>query len=119
MKLYWTLKSIPELAPLSPPDRDRVWSACFLKSLRYWQTWIGMLLIPIWGSGPAWALRTLLVWNGMNASVAYLVTIPIFGVGFLLGIVVARHIIVAQIRPYLRAYLAQLPPAPRQDTDVH
>jgi len=76
------------------------------------------VLIPVCVVALPFAFRTLLVWNGMNISVAHMVATPIFIVGLLLTRVVARHIIVAQIRPYLQAYLAQLTPAPRQDADV-
>jgi hypothetical protein len=31
MKLYWTLKAVPELADLTPAERRRVWRAAWFK----------------------------------------------------------------------------------------
>jgi hypothetical protein len=31
MKVYWTLKSVPELADLTPAERRRVWRAAWFK----------------------------------------------------------------------------------------
>ena len=41
MKIYFTLKSIPELSDLSRKERRRLWSRHAYKSFRHWQTWIG------------------------------------------------------------------------------
>jgi len=32
MRVYWSLKSVPELADLSPADRRRVWRAAWHES---------------------------------------------------------------------------------------
>lgn len=106
MKLYWTVESIPELAPLAPPDRTRIWQACGPRSFTHWQTWMGIVLMLIGCYAPAWVLLKLLVWNGVNDSVATVVTLPIVAVSYLVGIVLLRQIIIAQTRPYIRAYIA-------------
>ena len=55
MKIYWSLKSIPELADLSKDERRRVWKAMTGKSFmsipepfRHWQFWAVLLgTVPI------------------------------------------------------------------------
>ncbi len=104
MKVYWTLESIPELAPLPPPERGRVWNVCVSRSFTHWQPWGGILLLFICTYAPAWTLYTLLVGHGVRALVAFLVTTPLAAGGFLLGVGVLRQIIIPRIRPCLRAY---------------
>ena len=43
MPIYWTLKSIPELAALPPTDRRRAWRRAYGKLFRRWQTWVGLI----------------------------------------------------------------------------
>ena len=39
MKIYFTLKNIPELHGLDRHTRGRAWRACVSKTFRHWQTW--------------------------------------------------------------------------------
>jgi hypothetical protein len=45
MKIYWTLKSIPELSGLPSGERGRVWRAAHWKMMRHghWQYWAGLV----------------------------------------------------------------------------
>lgn len=45
MKIYWTLKSIPELAGLTACERKRRWHSAYKSVFRHWQTWSGVLLL--------------------------------------------------------------------------
>ena len=51
MQIYWSHKSIPELAGLPPDERHRVGRAGFWKAHRHWQVWVAVasfgVLIPI------------------------------------------------------------------------
>lgn len=47
MKIYWTLKSIPELKNLSPGDRGRRWQSAYKSAFRHWQTWGGLVICGI------------------------------------------------------------------------
>ena len=51
MQIYWSHKSIPELAGLPPDERHRVARAGFWKAHRHWQVWVAVagfgVLIPI------------------------------------------------------------------------
>jgi hypothetical protein len=43
MKLYWSSKDIPELAPLSPRQRQQAWKVCYRNyAFKYWQTWVSI-----------------------------------------------------------------------------
>ncbi|WP_045048142.1 hypothetical protein [Rouxiella chamberiensis] len=44
MKIYWTLKSIPELADLSPRERGSRWRSAYKSAFRQWETWCGIAL---------------------------------------------------------------------------
>ena len=43
MPIYWTLKSIPELAQLSSAELDQAWLRVYRKMFRHWQTWAGLV----------------------------------------------------------------------------
>jgi hypothetical protein len=42
MQIYWTLKSIPELAQLPRAERRRVWRHVYWKTFDHWQAWAGL-----------------------------------------------------------------------------
>jgi len=44
VKIYWTLKSIPELADLSQRERGRRWRSVYKSALWHRETWCGMAL---------------------------------------------------------------------------
>lgn len=72
MRLYLTKRSIPELAVLSPQERDAIWSAALRKILGNWRWWLALaafgvaaylmlgLLGALKGSGASGAARLLL-----------------------------------------------------------
>jgi hypothetical protein len=43
MQIYWSLKSIPELARLPSEERGRVWRAAIWKTTRRWQLWASLV----------------------------------------------------------------------------
>jgi hypothetical protein len=45
MKLYWSLKSIPELAGLSEQEQTGIWGKFRRKVWRHWQTWIATFVL--------------------------------------------------------------------------
>lgn len=47
MTIFWTLKSIPELANLSARDRRACWRRAYRRTWRHWQTWAGLLACAI------------------------------------------------------------------------
>ena len=49
MKIYWTLKSIPELAGLSLWERGIRWRSAYKLAFRHWQTWAGLSVCGAFG----------------------------------------------------------------------
>ncbi|MCW5300527.1 hypothetical protein DXT88_20360 [Herbaspirillum lusitanum] len=43
MRIYWTLRQIPELASLSSTERSASWRRIYPKTFRHWQTWAGLI----------------------------------------------------------------------------
>ncbi len=45
MRLYWTLKSIPELSQISSKERGRRWRIVYKSAFRHWEMWGGLALM--------------------------------------------------------------------------
>jgi hypothetical protein len=49
MQIYWSFKSIPELARLPSEERGRVWRAAIWKTTRRWQYWASLAGVVLCG----------------------------------------------------------------------
>jgi hypothetical protein len=97
MRIYWTLKSIPELTLLSGPERRKVWRSAYRKTLSHSQIWVGLFLLSLFVSISAY-LGELCGSGVLGAAIGG-------GIGgFIQGQVSARLAI-----PYIREILAQNP----------
>ena len=100
MRIYWSLKSIPELSGLPPLARARAWFCCVHKTYRHWQTWLGFV-------------------SFLAASFVLILVLPVlvfrFRLSFAFAIVIMvvilapiltwfGHVQSKMIRPYLREY---------------
>ena len=47
MRIYWTLKSIPELAPLPAKERGRVWRAAYWRTFKDWRGWAAAAVVGV------------------------------------------------------------------------
>ena len=47
MKIYWSMSSIPELAPFSRKERREIWQASAWRALRKTGFWVGMVLFGL------------------------------------------------------------------------
>lgn len=47
MKIYWTLKSIPELKNLPLRERGRRWRRAYRSVFLHWESWGGMVLCGV------------------------------------------------------------------------
>jgi ABC-type multidrug transport system permease subunit len=109
MKIYTSLKSIPELADLTPQERTIAWYSCQGKTNAHWQTWVGSIIA---------AIISVTVGVGLT----YLILLfahPVIGVypafllgGFIAGVIIVsvfqflrRVVVFGQIGPYLQEYL--------------
>jgi hypothetical protein len=53
VKIYPTIKSIPELSGLPKDIRRSAWRACFWKAFQHWQVWLAIVVtLTIWESVP-------------------------------------------------------------------
>jgi hypothetical protein len=43
MRIYWSLRSIPELAHLGNRELGELWRDARWQTFRHWQTWLGLL----------------------------------------------------------------------------
>ena len=109
MKIYWTTRSIPELAEVPAGERELVRRTTFWRAFRHWQTWlalfsyyasvfVGISLGAHWGQGRL--LPFLLIAGAVT------------GIGWL----VFAQVVIGYMRPYIRSYLQRSGPvAPTAD----
>lgn len=109
MRIYLTLKSIPELTPLPPNERRLAWYACSKATFRHWQTWAGAAAGGLVSLGIGYLLlQAIIDYSPFDPLITY------FAGGFLCGMIIVactdygrRVAISSQISPYLQDYLAQ------------
>lgn len=76
MKIYWTLKQIPELSSLSFQERGKRWGKAYKKSFRHWENWLGVICCGLCGAVGAWVgdvLNIRLLGAGIGGAVGGLV----------------------------------------------
>jgi hypothetical protein len=98
MTVYWTLNQIPELAPLAPEQRARVWKFARRKLSRSWSFWV----IGLVGGGVATFLSGLAL-----PIIPRAVHLPVQGIAFGAFLLVWQQMAFAQARPYLREAVAR------------
>ena len=54
MRVYWSLKDIPELTRLAPSERRDAWMQASHKSLRHWQVWGAIILFVAGTCAGSW-----------------------------------------------------------------
>jgi hypothetical protein len=96
MKIYWSYKSVPELAELDKKQVGHVWRQSLFKAMRHWQTWVGILLCGCFAGLGIW-LGASITGNDSDWFV-YLGG----GIGAGVGGFVANQIIIPYMRPYIR-----------------
>jgi hypothetical protein len=110
MHIYWSRKSIPELAGLPRPQRRRAWRSSCWKAYRHWQVWLGLFvcfLCTVLGC----AIGDSFISNGpliINDRFVWPSRVPLY-IGALIGSVIGTFIFLQvlsrEMRPYLRSYL--------------
>jgi hypothetical protein len=106
MTMYWTLRSIPELADLPASQRQRLWRTCYVYGFRHWQTWLGLLLCSACISIGVFASILLSRTMPPDQLFIWLSIVP-GGLGGGIGVSIHTHVIAHQLRPYLRHYRAK------------
>jgi hypothetical protein len=93
MRVYWSLRSIPELTDLPRAERRRLWRQCWGKVLGHWQVWLAFLagalglpagaFLAAWlvsAAGFAWSPAVILaggVWGSAYGFILNQVSIPL------------------------------------------
>lgn len=47
MKIYWTLKSVPELAELPAADRREIWQHCYWGNFKDYRQWLALATLGL------------------------------------------------------------------------
>ena len=100
MKVYWSLKSIPELADLPAGERRRLWRACWGKVACHWQVLaVFLALVPATAVAGLYLVGYLALAVGLGWPLAFLVALgalcPAAGL-------IGEQVCVPIARPYLR-----------------
>lgn len=99
MKIYLTIKSIPELSGLPKDIRLSSWCACFWKAFQHWQAWLAMFVtITTWTSVP---FIRVYVCDEVSAIISWsVIGIVCFG-----GQLLIFQAVIQQMRPHLKRFV--------------
>jgi len=59
MKIYWTLRNIPELSSVTAQERKRRWKQAYRSTFHHWETWVGLILSSVFGGIGAYYHQSL------------------------------------------------------------
>jgi hypothetical protein len=97
MKLYFSIKSIPELANLPEEKQKEVWRKCSGKYWQHWQTWFATLVLcACFALGQAVGMR----FGGIPWRI-----LCVF-IGSFIGGVILNQTITSVVRSHIREYLS-------------
>ncbi|MAE63014.1 MAG: hypothetical protein CMJ18_01975 [Phycisphaeraceae bacterium] len=97
MRLYWSTRSIPELADLPWIDRNRVWWRCFRRSRGLWLLWSTWVVVCFAAGLGGYLLIWMYAKNRIGLPLFVGTTILSTAVGgALLG-----HLSISKMRPHL------------------
>ncbi len=96
MRIYWSLKSIPELSDLPNEERRQIWVATRRGPFRHWQYWAAVL-------GAFLVLMLLVPLVDVVQSMGS--RIVIYSLALYVFVLFIRQVGFYFIRPYMREYL--------------
>ncbi len=102
MRIYWTMKSVPELAPLSKEQRKSVWHATRWKAFRHWQFWVASAAFIVWFLIIFAFLDLILIRDG---TVVRIGRFFFGGIAVGIGALILNHMAIELKRPYMRRLL--------------
>jgi len=107
MKIYWTLKDVPELSGLSQPERRRVHRACYWKAFRRGRCLTALLFCGLCG-GLGCSLGWCLHWF-LGYPTLIWVTLGLQGIGGGigggLGGLIFGQVLIDYLRPFYAKYI--------------
>ena len=90
MRIYWSYRSLPEMAGLSRAEQKRAWAACRWTVFRDWRLWLALACAPLMAVAVAWGMRQLPTDRGHDltfyAAAALILGVP----GAILGLLVSQ-----------------------------
>ena len=98
MKLYWSLKSIPELADLPKKDRYEIWKACYSMVWRSWKSIILHIILII-----LFISVLTVIYNTFDKFIIGLLVAV--SIGAICGFI-EQQVAIYIIRPHIREYLS-------------
>ncbi len=93
MKIYWTLKSIPELEGVSKSTIRKIWIRAYWKTYYHWQQWIMSSTIIIY---------SIYVTSEHAQTNTFIALIGVLGIIILL---MWFQVSIALARPYIKQYI--------------
>jgi hypothetical protein len=103
MKIYWTAKSVPELADLSPSDRGRVHRACYGQALKSRRCKVALLISGLC-AGLGGIVGNSLHWLfGFPPSIWHMAVGGVIGGG--IGGFVYGQVVTDYLRPFYADYI--------------
>jgi hypothetical protein len=92
MQIYWSLKSIPELANLASAERRQAWRAACWNAYRHWQVWASVAGIGF-GAVAGGYLGSLVIFEVIGSVI-----------GAALGGLIHGQVLTEFASPYLRTF---------------
>ena len=106
MKIYWTIKSIPELSQLPDEERKAIWRRCCARATGNWKTWIEFLVLcTTFFYCTGFFARTWGLWGAVSGSII---------VGSVAGVIWVQ-VVIRKTIPHIRAEVN----SDRQANDIH
>ena len=104
MQIYWMLKDVPELAPLSPKERSVVHWSCYTRhGLVAWQSKVALLASGLCASAGVGVSHLVRLWLELQPS---LWQVGIGGaIGGGLGSFIFSQVVTRQLRPFYAEYV--------------
>ena len=99
MKVWWSLRSIPELSDLPHAQQRRLWRHCWPKVLDHWQIWLVFLTGVLGLIACTYLAEFLAVGVGLGWPVALVLVSAAWGSAFSF---VLNQVSIPLARPYLR-----------------
>jgi len=96
MKIYWTIKSVPEFSGMSKKQINEIWIPCYWKTYKHWQQWFMMSISILSIVAPVYLLATGSLLHVNTLSFILIIVVPAL-VWFLWG-----HYSIVLGLPYIR-----------------